>query len=449
MNFQFHFQIVREKTPIVNANCFVNSALNLKSQDVPASRNPFEIQRVTPNNSPSIPCSLKIGLPFVPTVGCRIDFRDMSMSQLTPSKLLADKLVFSPVVKAKASLGSIGEETTMDIGKELDQYQLELENSINEAKLRKNGMADDDNTTSTVVSSLQIEVEQTVKVTQKLTEIREAEETEEIIEETVKTNQQHEEFHTQTGPIVQEEETKCNTNPFEDENIEAQPVATAQENFGNPFACDDDDDEHEEDLDALYGCGEDDEDNDLLANESFDFKTPAPFVRAYTKPASPKLRVSKESLNGNDKVEEPEEHSKKSLNVKGIIRKSLRKLMHPHHNKHEEMMDNMDEKSDNNKHSVGLIGSIRQSLRRKQARTLLKNETIESKDCELSIIDGSERTMKFKSDLPRTEYVKIEDLTNEKKNNIRNSIRRSTREMGHNFMNAVFHKKHEEYDFGK
>ncbi|EDW26861.1 GL14758 [Drosophila persimilis] len=46
---------------------------------------------------------------------------------------------------------------------------------------------------------------------------------------------------------------------------------------------------------------------------------------------------------------------------------------------------------------------------------------------DISIVDSSERTMKLRSSIPQTEYMTIEQLTNEKKLTLRNSIRRSTR----------------------
>lgn len=428
--------------------------MNLKTQDVPASRNPFEIQRDSPSQGkiPAMPCNLKIGLPFVPNVGCRIDFKDMSMSQLTPSKLLSQKLVFSPVPKSnKLSLDSIGEET-MDIGKELDCYQLELENSINEAKLRKNGG------TELISETIDIDVEQNIHIKHNLTDIKEDSESV-TTEETVETIRQHTEIQVtyETKEYIEAaEEPMTNTNPFEKSEIlpnEIQPIEGIK---GNPFAdVDDDDDEQEiaanpEDLDELYGP-----DSDVEATDnSFDFKTPAPFVRAYTRAASPKLRVSKESLENKEdhnKHSIPDDHTKKSMTVKNIIRKSIRKLMHPGHQpkSHEQGADE-EEKVDEEKHSHGgIMNTIRQSLRRKPARTLLEEEPSVVQECELSIIDGSERTMKLKSNFVQTEYVKIEDLTNEKKHNIRNSIRRSTREVGHQFMKTMFHKKHEEYEFSR
>lgn len=460
--------MVREITPHKSSNCFSNPALNLKIQDASAIRNPFEVKRedlpVKPVTDPILlnpfeipeenlkhtevgtpkPCKLKLGLPFVPTVGCRIDFKDISMSQLTPSKLLAEKLVFSPVVKPKVSLGSIGEETTMDIGKELDRYQLELENSINEAKLRKNGIMEDEMPFSPPDNNYQVQIvdiEKKSKFTQKLYEISEDAETEEVIEETTQeTEEHHIEIHVQKETNKEEiKEIKTDNNPFlYDLNTQLQRTETAEVI-------------EIENLDELYGCTEDDLE---VEEDSFDFKTPAPFVRAYTKPqeSGNKLKVSRESLTnenktGNHEVE-TEDHIKKSLNVKNIIRKSIRKLMHP--NQHDEKVqmsrenEDLIDKPDHN----GLMNAIRQSLRRKPAKNVQDEEPV-AKECEISIIDTTERTMKLKSDALQTEYIKIEDLTNEKKPNLRNSIRKSTREVKNQIMKSVFHKKHEEYDFKK
>lgn len=467
------FKVVREITPHKTSNCFSNPALNLKIQDASAIRNPFEVQRedlsvktvtdpvlLNPFEIPEEnvkqsevttpkPCKLKLGLPFVPTVGCRIDFKDISMSQLTPSKLLAEKLVFSPVVKPKVSLGSIGEETTMDIGKELDRYQLELENSINEAKLRKNGIIEDEMPLSPPDSNYQVQIvdiEKKSKFTQKLYGISEDAETEEVIEETIQeTEEHHIEVQVQQETNKEKiQEIKTDTNPFlYDLNTQLQRTETAEVI-------------EIENLDELYGCTEDDQD---VIEDSFDFKTPAPFVRAYTKPAESanKLKVSRESLTKENKTDnnedemEAEEHGKKSLNVKNIIRKSIRKLMHP--NQHDEKLqtplenEDLMDKPEPEKHN-GLMNAIRQSLRRKPVKNIQDEEPV-TKECEISIIDTTERTMKLKSEALQTEYVKIEDLTNEKKPNLRNSIRKSTREVKNQIMKSVFHKKHEEYDFKK
>ncbi|XP_061400801.1 uncharacterized protein LOC133336534 [Musca vetustissima] len=441
------YEVVRENVPLANSNCFVNPALNLKTHDLPASKNPFEIQRetTTKDDIPIMPCKLKIGLPFVPNVGCRIDFKDMSMSQLTPTKLLAEKLVFSPVVMKpnKVSLGSIGEEDTMDIGKELDCYQLELENSINEAKLRKNGITEH-LPMSPINESIKLE-ETVERHTQTQVEITNG----------VVTKITEESSETTTLQRIEEEPSgvtdskQVNTNPFEQSNLPEVPLPKLDLVTKNPFALDEEDEivVKPEDLDELYGPDSDIED----ANESFDFKTPAPFVRAYTK-ATPALKVSKESLE-NVESSDNDKHKdhKKSASVKNMIRKSIRKLMHPNGHqsstKTEASEEGEAEGQEKQATHGGILNSIRQSLRRKPSRVPLAEEEGQTQITELSIIDGSERTMKLKSDLVQTEYVKIEDLTNEKKHSLRSSIRRSTREVGHQLMKSVFHKKHEEYEF--
>ena len=422
-----------------NSNCFSNPALNLKTEDASSIRNPFEVQRykdeivpsdsVKPKNvTTPKPCNIQIGLPFVPTVGCRIDFKDISMSQLTPSKLLAEKLVFSPVLKGKVSLGSIGEETTVDIGKELDRYQLELENSINEAKLRKNGINEiKEIPISTESHQIQmVDTEKSTKFTLKLTGIPEDGEDKVSIEETCKYTEHHVEIRVQDDLNPTKTEPKLATNPFLSEiNNELQKTETAEVV-----------EIESENLDDLYGCA-----NDI--DDSFDFQAPAPFVRAYTRfVEEPKLRVSKESLE----ADKSNENNKKAANVKSIIRKSIRKLMHP--SQQNDIEHDSQSKTDSGKHH-GFINAIRHSLRRKPSNKNNSKEIITNEDNEISIIDSTERTIKLKSDHIQTEYVKIEDLTNERKHIVCNSLRKSTREVRNQFMKSVFNKKHEEYDFNK
>lgn len=94
-------------------------------------------------------CALILPLPFTPTVNHRIDFSKMP-DNLTPSTLLSSKLVLEnneakmtvatpkrTTTIASKSLSIISEEENeLDIGEELDNYQLQLENSINEAKMQ-------------------------------------------------------------------------------------------------------------------------------------------------------------------------------------------------------------------------------------------------------------------------------------------------------------------------
>lgn len=417
--------------------CFVNEALNLRGSDAPASLNPFEIHRPSEISAVAgnpagvenpalaeepLPTNLKIGLPFVPTVGCRIDFKGMSLSQLTPSKLLADKLVFSPVAPlsapAKRSLGAISEESSMDIGKELDRYQLELENSINEAKLRKNGIVLETTKTEVdvdvqLVQQLSPQREQLERHivcttrTQTLTEIVEAAEEQEV--EKLTEEKQPQQLEIEELPSEVPEVTEPNS------ELEAVPVLD-----GN---------------DVAYASESEPEDED----DELDFKAPARFVRAYRPAAT--VAGSKESLQSiaSSKSSKSDKSAKSNGHgVRNMIRKSIRKLMHPMHHQQQQQQEQSEEPAQH--HHNNIISSIRHSLRRRpQKQPQPAAESTAPAD--ISIVDSSERTMKLRSNVAQTEYMPIEQLTNEKKHTLRNSIRRSTRDV----LRHVFHKTHDAY----
>ncbi|XP_068159248.1 uncharacterized protein pon [Drosophila tropicalis] len=431
------------------AKGFVNPALNLRGNDTPASLNPFEIHRpsettaLAANRPPTgvenpaladdvVPTNLKIGLPFAPTLGCRIDFHGMALSQLTPSRLLAEKLVFSPVQPAagpaaKRSLGAISEEnSTMDIGKELDRYQLELENSINEAKLRKNGISVE----SIEYKEQQITLQDDVNGERRsfrcatrrrtLTEINETPETEETEEVSAPTVVQIDE------PREDEEELKAM------EQLESGDVAYASES-------------------------EDEEDVADDLKDNLDFKAPMRFVRSY-RPAGiirpEKLKAeSKDSLtsiasskSSKSTTEEKEtnqqpQQQQHGHGVKNMIRKSIRRLIHPLSTNQETGSCPAPPPSA----PTNIMSSIRHSLRRRQQHQKLNDSPEKQSIADISIVDTSERTMKLRSIIPQTEYMTIEQLTNEKKHTLRNSIRRSTRDV----LRHVFHKSHDAYNTAK
>ncbi|XP_034124241.1 uncharacterized protein LOC117581306 isoform X2 [Drosophila guanche] len=401
---------------------FVNAALNVRGSDAPASRNPFEIHRQSEISAlasnpagvanPALaeeaqslllePTSLKIGLPFVPNVGCRIDFHGMSLAQLTPSKLLAEKLVFSPVPGPgpKRSLGAISEESsTMDIGKELDRYQLELENSINEAKLRKK-------------AGVLLESEETQET---LTVVQERQEGALVERQLICTRRRTLTEITEVPEEQKEEEQQEPEEPQQPEEEQLDPEPDAAE------------------ADVAYASESDEE----------DFKAPARFVRAY-RPAA----ASKESLHsiGSSKSGKSQDKPPTSGHgMKNMIRKSIRRLMHPMESS--ATGSHSPEKPHNN-----IMQSIRHSLRRRPQKEMpLHEEQSEPEEeqqahpAEISIVDSSERTMKLRSSIAQTEYMTIEQLTNERKHTLRNSIRRSTREV----LRHVFHKSHDAYATAK
>lgn len=408
--------------------CFVNEALNLRGSDAPASLNPFEIHRRSEISAAAsnpagvenpalseepLPTSLKIGLPFAPTLGCRIDFNGMELANLTPSKLFAEKLVFSPVTplpkEGKRSLGAISEESSMDIGKELDRYQLELENSINEAKLRKKGIVVEE-ATRTEVQLVEQQLERRIICTTRrrtLTEIRE-----EAAEE----------------PEAQE----AIESPDEAAKEEVQPVESG---------------------DVAYASESEPEDQE----DELDFKAPARFVRSY-RPAATVAPIKANSIGGSKESLQSIASSKSAKSaelrassvghgMRNMIRKSIRKLMHPMQHQEQDEKEKEKEEKPVTQHG-NIISSIRHSLRRRPQKPQQKDEDEEessARPADISIVDSSERTMKLRSIEPQTEYMRIEQLTNEKKHTLRNSIRRSTRDV----LRHVFHKSQDQYATAK
>ncbi|EDW06148.1 uncharacterized protein LOC6585678 [Drosophila mojavensis] len=495
---------------------FVNEALNLRGNDAPASLNPFEIHRrsdisnaagnPTGVENPALveeplPTNLKIGLPFTPRLNCRIDFHGLSLAQLTPSKLLAEKLVFSPVPKqleapAKRSLGAISEESSsMDIGKELDRYQLELENSINEAKLRKNGLLlETEQTELELVSSVEQGSEERRYVCttrrQTLTEILEAN------EEERETEQQSKEKQLELPQLAGEDVAYAS----EDSEEEQEPEAAAVADFKPPprfvrsyrpggaaaaiagskeslhsitsarstksLELDiqsnirksirkpkqqaellEQESEKQTQLegdDVAYASESEPEEEEQA---ELNFKAPTRFVRSYRPAATPAVAAvnvagSKESLHSiaSSKSAKSEElHG--AHGVRNMIRKSIRKLMPKPQAEHKQQSEQESDSSEKPHHNI--LTSIRHSLRRRPQKP--QPQAPNCGPLDVSIVDSSERTMKLRSTIPQIEYMTIDQLTNEKKHTLRNSIRRSTRDV----LRHVFHKSHDAYATAK
>ncbi|KAI8035474.1 hypothetical protein M5D96_011697 [Drosophila gunungcola] len=490
------------------AKGFVNPGLNLRGGDAPASLNPFEIHRPSEASEAAcnpagvanpaladrdaeteepLPTSLKIGLPFTPTLGCRIDFHGMSLAQLTPSKLLAEKLVFSPVPAPKRSLGAISEESSsMDIGRELDRYQLELENSINEAKLRKNGVEVETpknakisvfmetDAQETMMQEVQVRDDPTSQVERRLvctrrrtlteiTEDPEVEETKEqdleqealleqerlLEQEKLLERERHlareqqlerekllerekhlereklqEKLHEQLREKLQERVRQLEKEKLQEEVEEEEQLLLKQQ--------------QQKEEDVAYASESEEEPEDDL-----DFKAPARFVRAYRPAALPAKATSKESLHSIASSKSSKSvDTKPTGGMKSMIRKSIRRLMHPTQSSPEKTED---KEAPTNNHHHNLLNSIRHSLRRRPQKSTDVEHPMEPTPADISIVDGSERTMKLRSSVPQTEYMTIDQLTNEKKHTLRNSIRRSTRDV----LRHVFHKSHDAYATAK
>ncbi|XP_055857392.1 uncharacterized protein LOC129920184 [Episyrphus balteatus] len=433
------FEVKRESpAKLVRATepqCFVNPALNIRTQETTAARNPFEIQRNNPifeNTSNGIEnpgldlanAPLRIGIPFKPTTACRIDFKN-----LTPSKMLAEKLVFSPMnPKTPRVLADISEEdTTMDIGKELDLYQLELENSINEAKQRKTIKSD-----GRTFSEKLEDIEENSQEEQEESESQEPK-TPEVpnVKLIIENNQGTLRLEDVDTPPIQKTSDQEMTTLAVNKTYVKDPVLN--ESFTDDEGIDYDDTE----------------DDDVAV----DFKAPAPFVRAYRRPDP----IPPSPLSIENNIDTFKKESKDAIaagaetkSTMKSIRNSIRKLIHSNKGSSEDKMEKKPLTS-SECHSPGnhFMETIRHSLRRKPQKEASDTPFTEPSAREVSIIDTSERKMKFKSNINQRDYIKMEDLTSERKTSLRSSLRKSTRDVKNQIMKSVFHKNIEEYNFSK
>lgn len=205
-------------------------------------------------------------------MGCRINFNDIPLESLTPCSLLAKKLVLEspklPItpkrsIKSSVELSVISEEA-LNIGEELDCYQLELENSINEAKVDKNKQTNGKNL---------------MDLKNKTTFARRLELSEQQFE-------------------LEKESDADNVTSIQSEDV---PETI-------PIEC--------ENRDVLF------EEINETSEDDFEFKNPAPFVRTYRRSTR---KPSNVIVQSKDKISN--EQKEKSSGFRDSIRKSIRKLM--------------------------------------------------------------------------------------------------------------------------
>lgn len=293
------FEVIRETELAKNVSGIDNSALEL----------------VPP---PHVP--LMLPLSFTPTVNHRIDFSNMP-ELLTPSALLSSKLVIesdgegaaegtpkkcTAVVKSRKSLSVISEEAELDIGEELDNYQLQLENSINEAKMQNRKYVFDAPKT--------------------------------IFEESENDEEQENE-----SPKV--DATVVNDATYTKDVTKITEVSTTKEIQTVTFSG-----LKESDVDDERFIDDNNEDVQFEEVDSFeeDFGKLGQFQRAYRTdaPAAFKRPTPKVSIDSQPK----------KMNLGGSIRRSIRKLINHKSDKTDSI--------ENEKHE-GLFQTIRHSLRRK------------------------------------------------------------------------------------
>ena len=437
-------------------NCFVNSGLNIRAAEN-GIINPFEVERhkisesgknIIPHRKlnnilPSHHClglenpcledqqqlpssNRMIAIPFTPTIGCRINFNDIPLESLTPCSMLANKLVFTPVGNESkkiingttprrlinSELSAISEEA-VDIGEELDSYQLELENSINEAKSQKKKKGTCGSGKKKNLMDLKLKSNFAFRINQ-------PEEDEQILQE--KDEQQIADNDRPTKNI-KTDYAEQTTPKLDNKSIDVGPLT-----------------------DVVF-----EEVNDETSEDEFEFKNPMPFVRTFRRKSMKKPQSQLNSSESESSIKSGD----KQTSVRSSIRKSFRKFLHPQNNK-KESKSQEDIAMQQQQLSSNIFSTIRQSLRRKRATTtkpLITSDTEgEETVHDSSILVDSERTI-FKQtpnvqnpfDFNLNDQQKVEH--NVKPPSIRSSFRNKTKDARRQLLKTVFKKNVEAYKF--
>lgn len=379
--------------------------------------------------------TLAIGLPFTPTVGCRIDFNNIPLEALTPCTMLNTKLVFSPVQKAveatpmRRDLSVISEEA-VDISKELDCYQLQLENSMNEAKAsKKRG------------NKNLIDMKHKTTFAKRLAENqpKDDEQPEQNMDDSITAELQapmaehscHEHGHSgrtecprSSTPKTPKEQ--CIAKFSMDRSMPEKSITD------NPDVVYEEVDETQ--VEIVVEKVEDEE----------EFKNPAPFMRTYRRDASRPVRPTNVPTSEATPASGKDKEHEMFGNIRSSIRKSIRRIMHPSSkSKSAESLEKV-EPEPQTQASGNFLSTLRQSLRRKKVAAVVPEAAASA--LEMSIIDYKDR-MVFKDRIANSNYDVDEDTGGffGTKTTIRHSFRRNSRRV----MKSVLKKNVEDYSFEK
>ncbi|XP_062535593.1 uncharacterized protein LOC134204816, partial [Armigeres subalbatus] len=439
-----------------NESCFVNGALNIKGKDTGEAVNPFEISRPTEKGAacaeetkeageckgienPALELqTYALAVPFTPSINHRINFQELPADALTPCQMLAKNLVFTPepnpdslitpkktvTISNRKSLSVISEEP-LDIGEELDCYQLELENSINEAKaLKQKSVRGSGTGTRTKSRRSLIDIKHISNLSMKLKQLEESEGEDEDGKQS-ETNSDNQGIVVE--PTIKEPTTPPTPQPQMITFTVTKEVSVKEEiriDVSNP-------DVQFEEVDDFE---DEEQDVDLFAN-------PAPFQRAYRK---------KEDPIPEDKFKQPTlPEASKTNKMKDAIRKSFRKLIHPkQHQEPQVQITDLDEKPKSEEPHHGFMSSIRHSLRRKAHKTKEPRPTDdapeEEKELEMSIIVETPRAVFRQPSADEYRTIAAGGSMDKVGSTLRSSLRRSTKDMKRQMMKNVFKKAGEE-----
>lgn len=385
---------------------------------------------------------LAIRLPFTPTVGCRIDFKNINFEDLTPSSMLNRHLILSPVktseeITPKRPNLSVISEEAVDISKELESYQLEIENSMNEAKA----------TNERGVRSL-VHSKGTSSFSKRLCSAGNDNEV-----KTKDTKAEPNLIAAEVAQIKADEHLCHETSNGPNDCPKSSTPKTPNENciakysLDRSFSINENPDVVYEEVNDSHISNEIQTKNKISAADNDLFKNPAPFVRVYRRD------VQKKSVNEPIKAT-TEQHVELDGKLKdnhevfgGIrssIRKSIRKLMNPIASKNSNEGTPTKDQPISTSMSNNILTSIRHSLRRKQPKQPLATSTPRQSLNEISIIDVAEPRVIYKDTAFSARVNHVDDNSLRPKSNLRSSFRRSK-----HAVKLVFKKNAEDYEFKK
>lgn len=332
-----------------------------------------KIQIGIENPGLNVAAPLAIGVPFTPSIHRRIDFQNMNIDGMTPSTMLENKLVFSPIQKPDEEIPkrpnlSIINEEAVDISKELDGYQLELENSANEAKAtKKKGNRNLMDTKLKKTLSSMVSTSEDMELTLNAKSM--SEETGRLIDlpkmsdehSCHETYANHSECPKSSTPKTPNE--NCIAKYTMDESNEVPDVVYEEVN----------DSQNAYDADVADTAAAD------ISNE-IEFEAPAPFVRAYRRDGfrKPSQPIIQKDSNAETTNEKKSEHKTKDSNdilfgIRRSIRKSIRSLVQPKMNT--DKKEKIENRPGSNYGTSHLLSTIRHSLRRKHTKQPLATST--------------------------------------------------------------------------
>uniref|UniRef100_A0A182WNI3 Uncharacterized protein n=1 Tax=Anopheles minimus TaxID=112268 RepID=A0A182WNI3_9DIPT len=502
------------------SRCFVNNALNIRGAESVERFNPFEIVRpkegtATEPSNRGLPVPELVGIenpalemptyaiavPFTPSMKHRINFHELAPNALTPCQMLANMVVCSPdptkmatgsangadsqnknatvTLAKRRSLSVISEES--DIGEKLDCYQLELENSINEAKARKQRPGGETTPFTfsgtghrrrSVRRSL-IDMKHISNLSQRLHELEDEANDFTKLEDDEKVPDSEEEDKENKQPLLVEEEMIAKKEENETEKAEKivnhsevtngtevhcnqmtftiTKETTVREEFRIDVSNPDVQFEEVEDFE------DEEQDVELLNN-------PAPFQRAYRKkePLAEKLHED----DASDEFKRPQAAAAasrtnapiKSHKVRDVIRRSFRRLI-PRSHEPKDVVEEKQSLPTGTGEGHGLISTIRHSLRRRPAKAKSgeeENNGTESKDeerqpspLEMSIIAEQPRAVFRQPSLDQYKPIAVNSGgagVGSAGGTLRNSLRRSTKDIRKQMMKSVFRKQSGDLD---